>query len=99
MLVVYPEYTPIHEAKRMLDDLYIAGITVQAVIANTVLDGGDTPPDFFRTRQAMQQHYLGIADKLFKLPLFKITMFDDEIIGLSLLKQVAESLFQKEGCP
>jgi len=47
----------------------------------------------------MQQHYLGIADKLFNLPLFKITMFDGEIIGLPMLKQVAESLFQKECCP
>jgi arsenite-transporting ATPase len=99
MLVVYPEYTPIHEAKRMLDDLQSAGITVKAVIANTVLDGGGASSDFFRRRYGMQQHYLGIADKLFNLPLFKITMFDDEIIGLPMLKQVAESLFQKECCP
>ncbi len=99
MLVVYPEYTPIHEAKRMLDDLHSAGITVQAVIANTVLDGGGASSDFFRRRYGMQQHYLGIADKLFNLPLFKITMFDGEIIGLPMLKQVAESLFQKECCP
>ena len=99
MLVVYPEYTPIHEAKRMLDDLHSAGITIQAVIVNTVLDGGGTSSDFFRRRYGMQQHYLGIADKLFNLPLFKITMFDGEIIGLPMLKQVAESLFKKECCP
>lgn len=99
MLVFYPEYTPIHEAKRTLDDLSLAGIGVQAVIANNVLENGDKNSDFFHRRAEMQQHYLKIANKLFELPLFKIPMFDDEIIGLLKLKQVAESLFQTECCP
>jgi len=99
MLVFYPEYTPIHEAKRTLDDLSLAGIGVQAVIANNVLENGDKNSDFFHKRAEMQQHYLEIADKLFLLPVFKIPMFDDEIIGLPRLKQVAEALFQRECCP
>jgi len=99
MLVFYPEYTPIHEAKRTLDDLSLAGIGVQAVIANNVLENGDKGSGFFHKRAEMQQHYLGIAQKLFQLPVFKIPMFDDEIIGLPKLKQVAESLFQRECCP
>lgn len=99
MLVFYPEYTPIHEAKRTLDDLKLAGIGVQAVIANNVLENGDKNSDFFHKRAEMQQHYLEIANKLFELPVFKIPMFDDEIIGLPKLKQVAESLFQRECCP
>jgi arsenite-transporting ATPase len=99
MLVFYPEYTPIHEAKRTLDDLSLAGIGVQAVIANNVLENGDRNSDFFHQRAEMQQHYLKIANTLFELPVFKIPMFDDEIIGLPKLKQVAESLFQRECCP
>ncbi|MCX6568051.1 MAG: TRC40/GET3/ArsA family transport-energizing ATPase [Candidatus Aminicenantes bacterium] len=99
MLVFYPEYTPIHEAKRTLDDLNLAGIGVQAVIANNVLENGDKNSEFFHRRAEMQQHYLETAKKLFQLPVFKIPMFDDEIIGLPRLKQVAESLFQKECCP
>jgi arsenite-transporting ATPase len=99
MLVFYPEYTPIHEAKRTLDDLGLAGIGVQAVIANNVLENGDKNSDFFHRRAEMQQYYLEIAKKLFQLPVFKIPMFDDEIIGLPKLKQVAESLFQRECCP
>ncbi len=99
MLVFYPEYTPIHEAKRTLDDLGLAGIGVQAVIANNVLEDGDKDSDFFHRRAEMQQHYLEIAKELFQLPVFKIPMFDDEIIGLPKLKQVAESLFQRECCP
>jgi arsenite-transporting ATPase len=99
ILVFYPEYTPIHEAKRTLDDLSLAGINVQAVIANNVLENGGKSSDFFHRRFGMQQHYLEIAKGLFQLPVFKIPMFDDEIIGLPKLKQVAESLFQRECCP
>ncbi len=99
MLVFYPEYTPIHEAKRTLDDLSLAGIGVQAVIANNVIEDGNKDLDFMHRRAEMQQHYLKIAKELFQRPVFKIPMFDDEIIGLPKLKQVAESLFQRECCP
>ncbi len=77
----------------------LAGISVQAVIANNVLENGDKGSDFFHRRFGRQQYYLEIAKGLFQLPVFKIPMFDDEIIGLPKLKQVAESLFQRECCP
>ncbi len=99
LLVIYPEYTPIQEAKRTMDDLTLAGIHVQGIIANNVLEIDNSTPDFFRRRYGMQQHYLGIAENTFRLPIFKIRMFDDEIIGLPMLKEVSESLFQKECCP
>jgi len=99
LLVIYPEYTPIHEAKRTMEDLTLAGIHVQGIIANNVLEVDETTPSFFRQRYEMQQHYLKIADDLFQLPIFKIRMFDDEIIGLAKLKQVSESLFQRACCP
>lgn len=99
LLVIYPEYTPIYEAKRTMDDLALAGIHVQGIIVNNVLEINETTPMFFRQRHEMQQHYLKVADDLFQLPLFKICMFDDEIIGLKKLKRVSESLFQRECCP
>jgi len=99
LLVMYPEYTPIHEAKRTMDDLTLAGIQVQGIIANNVLEIDESTPDFFRRRYGMQQHYLKIAADIFQLPVFKIPMFDDEIIGLPMLKEVSESLFQSECCP
>lgn len=99
LLVIYPEYTPIHEAKRTMDDLTLAGIHVQGIIANNVLELDESTPEFFRRRYEMQQHYLEIAENLFQLPIFRIRMFDDEIIGLQTLKEVSESLFRKECCP
>jgi len=91
-LVFYPEYTPIFEAKRSLDDLKLAGIDVQAVIANNILDPNPAS-EFFTGRYNMQQHYLKVADEQFRLPMFKIKMFDEEINGISKLKWVEEELF------
>jgi arsenite-transporting ATPase len=99
LLVIYPEYTPIYEAKRTRDDLTLAGIHVQEVVANNVLESEETMPEFFRRRHGMQQRYLVIAKNLFKLPIFRIRMFDNEIIGLAALKEVSESLFHRECCP
>ena len=93
-LVFYPEYTPIFEAKRSLDDLKLAGIGIQAVIANNILDP-DPASEFFTGRYNMQQHYLKIADEQFRLPMFKIKMFDEEINGLPKLKWVEDELFDR----
>lgn len=99
LLVMVPEYSPVYEAKRTMDDLTLAGIHVQGIIANNVLEMDEFTPDFFRRRHGMQQRYLGLAENLFQLPIFRIRMFADEIIGLPALKEVSESLFQRECCP
>ncbi len=95
LLVFYPEYTPIFEAKRSLDDLKLAGIEVQAVIANNILDQ-NPKSEFFTSRYNMQQHYLKVADEQFKLPMFRIKLFDEEINGLDKLQWVEEELFGRK---
>ena len=70
----------------------LAGIDVQAVIANNILDPNPAS-EFFTGRYNMQQHYLKVADEQFRLPMFKIKMFDEEINGISKLKWVEEELF------
>ncbi len=93
LLVFYPEYTPIFESKRTYDDLKEAGINIQGVIANNILNlKGDTS-EFHQNRYNMQQHYLYVAEEQFKLPMLKISMFDEEIIGLEKLIQIEKELF------
>jgi arsenite-transporting ATPase len=93
LLVFYPEYTPIFESKRTFDDLSEAGINIQAVIANNILAGEASPSEFHRSRYAMQQHYLQVAEEQFKRPMLKISMFDEEIVGLDKLEQIEHELF------
>ncbi|MEN6462566.1 MAG: TRC40/GET3/ArsA family transport-energizing ATPase [Syntrophomonas sp.] len=93
LLVFYPEYTPIFESKRTYDDLKEAGINIQGVIANNILSLQGESSEFHRSRCAMQQHYLHIAKEQFNIPMFKIKMFDEEIIGLARLMQIEKELF------
>ena len=96
LLVIYPEYTPVFEAKRALEDLELAGINVQAVVANNVLEHENCDTGFFEQRYYMQQHYLYVADDQFKLPIFQIKMFDEEIVGLKKLEEVEKELFGRK---
>ena len=92
--MLYPEYTPIFEAKRASDDLAEAGIAVQGIIANNVLELETCDTPFFKQRYYMQQHYLHVAKEQFKLPVFKIKMFNEEIVGLDKLNEVKNELFK-----
>jgi len=62
------------------------------VIANNILTP-DYNSEFFMSRYYMQQHYLKVAYQQFGLPIFKISMYDEEINGLERLKWVENDLF------
>jgi arsenite-transporting ATPase len=93
LVVLYPEYTPIFEAKRATEDLREAGIEVQGVIANLVLEKKDCASPFVGSRYRMQQHYLGVAADEFGLPMFKVPMLDGDLAGREALDRVGRELF------
>jgi arsenite-transporting ATPase len=93
LLVLYPEYTPVFEAKRASEDLRDAGIDVQGVIANFVLEEKDCSSLFTNSRFYMQQHYLRVAADRFRLPMFKIPMLAGDLAGKEALDRVGRELF------
>jgi len=93
LLVLYPEYTPIFEAKRASEDLRDAGIEVQGVIANLVLDEEDCASPFVSSRYRMQRHYLGVTAEQFDLPMFRVPMLDGDLAGKEALDRVGRELF------
>jgi arsenite/tail-anchored protein-transporting ATPase len=92
LLVLYPEYTPVFEAKRAAEDLRESGIGVQGVIANFVLDEKDCGSSFAVSRYFMQQHYLRVAEEAFRLPIFKVPMMEAEPAGKEALERVGREL-------
>jgi arsenite/tail-anchored protein-transporting ATPase len=92
LLVIYPEHTPIVEAKRAAEDLTESGIGVQGVIANFVLDERDCSSSFASSRYFMQQHYLRVAEETFRLPIFKVPMLEAEPAGKKALERVGREL-------
>jgi arsenite-transporting ATPase len=99
LLALYPEYTPIFEAKRASEDLRDAGIEVQGVIANFVLEQRDCTSLFAASRFYMQQHYLRVAAEQFPLPMFRIPMLVGELAGRVALGRVGRELFGESRVP
>ncbi|HEY5190590.1 MAG TPA: ArsA-related P-loop ATPase, partial [Candidatus Deferrimicrobium sp.] len=96
LLVIYPEYTPIFEAKRAAEDLKESGIEVQGVIANFLLEEDDCSSPFSLSRYLMQQHYLKVAEETFRLPIFKVPMLPSETAGKDALGRVGRELLGEE---
>jgi len=96
LLVIYPEYTPIFEAKRAAEDLKESGIEVQGVIANFILEEDDCSSPFSMARYLMQQHYLKVAEETFRLPIFKVPMLPLEPAGKDALDRVCRELLGME---
>lgn len=85
-LVFYPENTPVMEAFRAAQDLKEAGIEVQALVANFLLEEDICVNDFFRSRRAMQSLHLRRAEIMFKLPMVYFPLMASDVKGLAALR-------------
>ena len=94
-LVVYPEFTPIHEGNRAMMDLERVGINVQGIFLNHIINSVDCKEGFAKERWKLQQFYLNKAKELFlNKPLFPIPLQDSEIIGIDVLKTLSDKIFK-----
>jgi arsenite/tail-anchored protein-transporting ATPase len=93
-LVVYPEYTPLHESARTAQDLERVGIAIAGVLVNQVLREADCVGAFAQARWKMQQHYLHLAQQLFAQPLFAMPLLEDEIIGQSRIDKLRSAILE-----
>ncbi len=94
--VVYPEATPIMEAWRAVKELETVGVTTQLVVANLILPEEHCTTDYFKTRRAMQQRYLGEMSERFPgAVIVPLTVMDHELKGLEALREAAELLYGK----
>lgn len=92
--VMYPEKTPIIEAYRASKELESAGIETQMVVANLIIPKQQATTPFFKNRRNMQEKYLVEIENTFnKSKIIKVPMYDMEIKGLSMLKEISESIF------
>ena len=85
-LVLYPETTPILESYRAMLDLKDAGIEIQMVVANMILEEKVCTNDFFKNRRAMQMKHLLEIKEIFKLPILQFPIMEGEIKGPMMLE-------------
>ena len=95
LLVAYPEFTPLNEGHRAMNDLERVGINVQGIFLNQILEKADCPDDFSLERWKLQQHYLYNAQELFaQKPLFAVPLCQNEIIGLKAVGDLSDGIFK-----
>lgn len=92
-LVVNPEKMVIDEARRTFTYLGLFGYGVDGVVINRVLPDLVSDPYFDRWR-AIQKGHLDAVDSAFAdVPRLRLRLFDDEMVGLDSLRQMAGELY------
>jgi arsenite-transporting ATPase len=92
-LVVNPEKMVIKEAQRTYTYLGLYGYVTDLVICNRVWPEA-AQEGYFAGWKDIQQKYLGVIEESFvPLPIRRIPMFNQEVVGMDMLNRMAEALF------
>jgi len=92
--VVYPEATPILEARRAVGELHTAGIVTTHVVVNQVLPTVVLDDPLFNARYHMQQRHLAeIKDHFPDQRVLTVPMLAQDIMGMDLVRELARTVF------
>ncbi len=92
-LVLNPEKMVIKEAQRALTYLNLYGYSTDAVVSNRVLLEA-SGKGYFAQWATIQRRYRQMIQEAFApLPVWEIPWFKTEVVGLTMLARMAESLF------
>jgi arsenite-transporting ATPase len=92
-LVVNPEKMVIDEARRTFTYLSLFGYGVDGVVVNRVLPDLVSDPYFDRWRSIQKGHLDAVDAAFADVPRLRLRLFDDEMIGLERLRQMAAELY------
>jgi arsenite-transporting ATPase len=92
-LVMNPEKMVIKESMRALTYLNLYGITVDRITINRVMPD-QSPDPYFQKWRAIQQKYIEqIRDAFAPIPIAEVPLFDDEVVGIEMLRRVGEKVY------
>lgn len=92
-LVVNPERMVVNEARRTYTYLTLFGYGVDSVIVNRVLPEDVHDTYFARWREIQGQHLQRIEESFAELPVLRLRLFDDEMVGERRLRLLGEELY------
>lgn len=92
-LVVNPERMVIAEARRTYTYLSLFGYRVDAVIANRLLPDAVADPWFERWKALHLEHLQTIEDSFAPLPVLKVELAPEELIGVDALRGFGERVY------
>ena len=92
-LVTNPEKIVLKETQRAFMYFCLYGLCIDAVIINRIFPE-ETDSDFFELWKQTQQRYIDEATNYFsEVPIWKVHLFDDEIVGEKGLLWLANALY------
>jgi arsenite/tail-anchored protein-transporting ATPase len=92
-LVVNPERMVVNEARRTYTYLTLFGYAVDGVVVNRVLPDVIDDPYFERWRQIQTEHLATIEDSFADVPVLRLRLFDDEMVGEQRLRELGHELY------
>jgi arsenite-transporting ATPase len=96
-LVLNPEKMVIKEAQRAYTYLNLYGYAVDAVICNRVFPKDLVDSYFDIWKNAQSENIAFIHECFHPLPIIEVPFFPQEVTGIEMLKQMAQSLFGEKG--
>ncbi|NVO66879.1 arsenical pump-driving ATPase [Methanofollis tationis] len=97
VFVMYPEYTPIIEAWRGVEDLHDqVGIELGMVAINYLLPRNYGNNSYFADRRKQQEKYLHLIREKFPVPLLGVPLFVEELNGVESLKGMRRAIYGEE---
>lgn len=95
-IVVNPEKMVIKEAQRSFTYLNIYDFNVDAVVVNRVIPETVTD-EYFKVWKEIQKKYKDmILDSFSPIPIYYAPLFDNEIVGVDMLRRMGDEVFKDE---
>jgi arsenite-transporting ATPase len=95
-VVLNPEKMVVKEAQRAYTYLNLYGYSVDAVVCNRVFPAHLTD-SYFDTWKSAQAKNLELINECFHpLPVFQIPFYDQEVVGMAMLRQMATTVYGEE---
>jgi len=95
-LVLNPERMVIKEAQRTFTYLNLYGYHVDAVISNRYLPTAVTDHYFDSWKESQERYNLLVEECFAPLPILRIPLFEQEVVGREMLRRMADALFDKD---
>jgi len=92
-LVLNPEKMVIKEAQRTFAYLNLYGFLTDAVISNRLIPARVQDSYFDSWKESHEKYSLMIEEAFSPLPILKAPLFDQEVVGLGMLRRMAESIY------
>ena len=92
-LVLNPEKMVIKEAQRTYTYLNLYGYSTDAIICNRLIPQEVTDEYFAMWKNIQSKHYHLVEECFSPLPILKIPLFSQEVLGTSMLEAMGDSMF------